>query len=358
MVDELQSSNSELSYQRLKRAVLVVGDLPKDEAASTLFRFFRSKHVIDLRLIANLAFWLFVVHLVVMVILGIINAICPPADSEVHSLGAKVVEFSSFLVQYIGPVLGVAGIIIAWAYRSASARLGVVDLFGCEISTLCRVGTIFDVGKRYLTAYDATPTAAFNPQDSQRTKSANFVSQEDYFPIFASNSRDLQLLEALVVKHITEFYTYMKATRDSLRALDAIKSGAPIPATGSSQEHGGPTPWQAAVADVIYVLFLGYESARKAIWDLIEFQPSRAENTMVILLTELRCYPFLLEYYKNDELRYSRLDLRKESYRKIVLDLVGTVKLHEKDEDWNQATRTIPELEKRYKEVFHEDIPN
>src|SRR5712671_8111443 len=54
-------------------------------------------------------------------------------------------------------------------------------------------------------------------------------------------------------QHITEFYTYMKATRDSLRALDAIKSGPPIPATGSSQEHGGPTPWQAAVADVIYV---------------------------------------------------------------------------------------------------------
>ena len=42
------------------------------------------------------------------------------------------------------PVVGVVGAVIAWAYQSGSARLGVIDLFACEISTLCRVATVVD----------------------------------------------------------------------------------------------------------------------------------------------------------------------------------------------------------------------
>jgi hypothetical protein len=57
-------------------------------------------------------------------------------------------------VTLIGPAVGVAGVIISWAYKSASIRLGIVDLFGCEIATLCRVGTIFDVGTHYIRAYE------------------------------------------------------------------------------------------------------------------------------------------------------------------------------------------------------------
>jgi hypothetical protein len=55
-------------------------------------------------------------------------------------------------------------------------------------------------------------------------KSDYFVSQEDYFPIFDKNSQDLHSLEALVVGNITEFYTYMKAMRDSRRGLAQIES--------------------------------------------------------------------------------------------------------------------------------------
>jgi hypothetical protein len=115
------------------------------------------------------------------------------------------------LITYIGPALTIYGAVLAWAYLSASSRLGVVDLFACEIITLCRVGLTFDIAKYYVEQYK-TPGAT-----------AAFVSEEDYFPVFDNNSRDLQLLESSIVNNITAFYTYMKATRDSLRKLALVR---------------------------------------------------------------------------------------------------------------------------------------
>jgi hypothetical protein len=40
-------------------------------------------------------------------------------------------------------------------------------------------------------------------------------------------------------------------------------------------------------------MYLGYESARSAINNLVEYQPPRAERLIVILLTELKCFSFL-----------------------------------------------------------------
>jgi hypothetical protein len=77
------------------------------------------------------------------------------------------------------------------------------------IITLCRVGLAFDIGKLYVEQYE------------KRGTTDTFVSEEDYFPVFDSNSRDLQLLESSIVNNITAFYTYMKATRDSLRKASA-----------------------------------------------------------------------------------------------------------------------------------------
>jgi len=75
----------------------------------------------------------------------------------------------------------------------------------------------------------------------------------------------------------------MKATSDSRRRLTQAQT------VEEAKE---------AAASIVYMLFLGYESARKAIADLIEFQPTREENIMVILLTELVCYSFLCEQFQ------------------------------------------------------------
>ena len=133
------------------------------------------------------------------------------------------------------------------------------------------------------------------------------------------------------------------------------------------------------MADIIYVLFLGYESARNAIADLIEFQPTRDENIIVILMTELVCFSFLCEYLKNSEMRlkglerhelvnggknalkfrrlceefevkFERLELREGEYKKIVPALNARVTAPHGESQkkyWEPAKRTLPELQKR-----------
>jgi hypothetical protein len=222
---------------------------------------------------------------------------------------------------YFGSILLIFGAVISWAYQTASARLGVVDLFACEISTVCRVGTAFDIGKRYVDRYNSPV-----PQnDSANNKEpASYVSHEDYFPIFNNNSRDLQALEASVVRHITEFYTYMKAVRDSQRKLATIK--LPLGTTAAREMEPSKSmteadSWHETNFNVIYLLFLAYESGRTAINELVEFEPTNAECMIVILITELKCYCFLLSYFNHDNVRYLRLKLREETYKNEVPNL-------------------------------------
>jgi hypothetical protein len=197
------------SFKTLWSAITLPDDkLTADQAASTLFRFFRSNHVNDLRLIFGLVVFVFLVHVAIIVgLLGVAGLIALGTLFKVTT-GVKAAAFcvhaAKYAASYIAPALPVYGAVLAWSYLSALKRLGVVDLFACEIGTLCNVGSIFDVGKRYI-EMSATPDQLSN----------NFVSQEDYFPIFDNSSQDLQSLEALVVGNITEFYTYMKAMRDA-----------------------------------------------------------------------------------------------------------------------------------------------
>jgi len=357
---------SGLSLRALARAMgrVPTNELTATESASTLFRFFRSKHVRDLKLIFTTALFVLALHLLLVVLLGLINASyaffaevpLPPAAAPglLTRLVNAAGRFLSFFISYVGPGVPIYGVIVGWAYRTASTRLGIVDLFACEISTLCRVGTIFDIGKRYVDSYDrgpgpARPAAAAAPD--------KFVSQEEYFPVFDSNSRDLQQLEASVVNNITEFYTYMKATRDALRRL------ADVPAQPAAPDRpaaamGEPDLWHDAMLNVIYLVFLGYESARKSVNDLIEFQPARAERSIVILLTELKCYAFLRQHFTADDLRRKRLELREDGYRWDIRKLYREVEASagNSDELWVQARETLPVLVSRYNEALGDDL--
>ena len=127
---------------------------------------------------------------------------------------------------FIGAICAVGGGVLAWTYQTGSARLGVVDLFACEIATLCRVGAVVEMVQRYVDLFQRGPRGGMPqvidgelPADTSR-----FTSQESYFPVFDASVKDLQVLEANVVKHVTAFYTYMKVMRDSLRRLAEIKT--------------------------------------------------------------------------------------------------------------------------------------
>jgi hypothetical protein len=337
-------------------------ELSAEDAASTLFRFFRSKHVGDLRLIELLARWLLLPYLLVALLIALIP---PPNTAQSTSQNTSqntppiIIQFLIFyktFAQYFGPAVPIYGAIVAWVYISASKRLGIIDLFACEISTLCRVGTIFDIGKIYVDMYDQGNAAEKHAKAKHIASSQSFDSQEDYFPIFDHNSSDLESLEALVVESITEYYTYMKAARDLLRKLASIDVSH-ISKSGDSATVGTAKvdPWHQTVADVIYVLYLGYESARKAITDLTEFQPTQAEHTIVILLTELVCYSFLCKFHKHNSVRFARLRLRQSDYERIVPALIQEVSSGYEGNQrkyWAPAQGAILELELRFHDAM------
>jgi hypothetical protein len=333
-----------LSLRTLRRAYSEpASQLSEEEAASTLFRFFRSRHVVDLRLIVVTILGLLALYLVIIAIGALVEYYHHPEVSQ-----------AEMLIRLVGPAVGIAGLIVSWAYKSASTRLGIIDLFGCEIGTLCRVGTIFDVGTRYVSAYDGVASVkddgAEKPDPPEK-----YTSQEDYFPIFDHNSKDLQLLEALVVCHITAFYTFMKATRDTQRRLATM----PPPNATHSHEGASPvaqTPWHTTLLDVVYMVFLGYEAGRKAIDELVEFEPAAAENTIVILITELTCYGLLLRKLKEDHLRYPRLKLRQEQYRDLTPRLYREIEARRENEYWRPACELLPQLKERYEDALGETM--
>ena len=149
--------------------------------------------------------------------------------------------------------------------------------------------------------------------------------------MFESNTRDLQTLEARVVINITEFYTYMKAFRDYLRTLAEI-----TPQSGeldSSSSESLLRSWHEAVINVVFMLFLGLESARHAIADLVEFQPEKAERTIVILISELEAYRFLRSRFTDErDVRCQRLKLREPVYRRLVPKLISSIKASRAEE--------------------------
>jgi len=365
----------------LWRALTVRDDdkLTARESASSLFRFFRSKHVVDLKAIFVLIISILVFHLALAFYLSALD------EHASHVAGSD----SHTVDTYFGAAVPIYGAIIAWAYLNAGKRLGVVDLFACEISTLCRVSTLFDVGRYYVAAYlgdgnikDKHPKVKhLATHHATSGSSGTFVSQENYFPIFDNNSSDLQSLEALVVGSITEYYTYMKAVRDLQRKLaliDPMEIAQPtaLAPSGSAKED----PWHETLANLIYVMFLGFESARKSIKDLIEYEPTRAENSIIVLLTELVCFSFLCEYLKDSEIRlkdlerhelatggkdafkfqrlgeefevkFKRLELREAEYKNIVPEFIARVTSphgKESEEYWAPAERTVSELQKRF----------
>jgi hypothetical protein len=332
----------------------ILRQLRKGQESSTFERLGQSRHVADLRLI-------FSVTIIIMIVASII-ALLFCFEHEVMANWSDIksshsdwiwvkIAFSSIVDSgvFIGSVGAVGCGILAWTYQSGSARLGVVDLFACEIATLCRVAAISDMVPLYIGLFRTGPQMAQPPKidGDMPIDGDRFTSQESYFPVFDSSVRDLQQLEADVVNNVTAFYTYMKVMRDALRKLAEIRR----PPAGS----GGGDEWHRAICNVIYMQFLGLESARKAIRDLVEFEPTQVEDIFTILLSELVAYGFLREQFKGD-LRQRRLEARDQEYRRAIPDLYLTV-TENTGPKWEKAKDLAEEVMKRYAEIFPVDAP-
>ena len=242
----------------------------------------------------------------------------------------------------VGAILTVWAGIVAWLYQRASARLGVVDLFACEIGTLCRVVAVSEMASHLTQMFDTPPLCPLK-----------FDSQEQYSPVFNNNSKDLESLEARVVGPVADFYTCFRAMRDYLRVLSAIE-----------HPQDEVTKWHATVRSVTYMLFLMLENGREGIEELLEFEPEKAENTIMILLSELVAFKLLLQCFEGEggsegtpNARVERLQLRKERYPGIVRKAYHKAKDHPKAqgkdmERWLNATALLGELDKNYHDIF------
>jgi hypothetical protein len=160
-------------------------------------------------------------------------------------------------------------------------------------------------------------------------------------------------LEARFVIYITELYTYMKAVRDMQRAFAQIKPEA----AGSGESTASVDDWHEAVRNIVYMLYLGLESARYAICLLVEFEPEQMERTIVVLISELEAYRFLCSQFTGDDVRRQRILLRERDYRKLVPLLIEFVKDKANAEarepplggaHWEPASVLLRELKKRY----------
>jgi hypothetical protein len=361
---------SDLSKRLLKP---IARWLQTGDPAATVDRLFSSQHVKDLQLINAVAFGAVLLICVIGLLSSFENEVLSqwPNIKTRHSdwifVHLLFVALGNFLTFFV-PVLAVFGGILAWAYQVGSARLGVVDLFACEISTLCRVATVVDTVRRYVDKFDQGPPVEYAGTGGPQVLAHQFTSQESYFPVFESSTRDLQTLEARVVINITAFYTFMKAVRDSIRTLAEI---SPQPAELESPSNNAPAAgsWHEATRNVVYMLFLSLESARHAIADLVEFEPEKAERTIVILISELEAYRFLSSQFPEEqEMHHARIMLRDSDYRQTVPMLCSSVEAGRETEktieagveshqirqmsQWEPAWRLLPELKRRYQAVI------
>ncbi len=323
---------------------VILRQLRSGKESSTFERLGRSRHVADLRLIFSVTVILMVVGAVVALLFSLEyeRVTTWTAEQDHHGFWLWV-RLTIAAIVFSGPFIGaiciLGGGVLAWTYQTGSARLGVVDLFACEIATLCRVGAVVDMVQRYVDLFETGPHAALpHAIDGEApTDGSRFNSQESYFPVFEASVKDLQALEADVVKHVTAFYTYMKVMRDTLRKLADIRPAA---------DGGRHDDWHRAICSVIYMQFLALESARLAIKDLVEFEPTQAEDMITVLLSELPAYGFLREQFQGD-LRQRRLQARDQIYRREVPALYQLV-MAGTGPQWDAAKDLAAEMMKRF----------
>ena len=103
-----------------------------------------------------------------------------------------------------------------------------------------------------------------------------------------------------------------------------------------------------------------YESARNALYKLIEFEPDRSGAIVAAYCNELALFAYLKENYPDDFLG-RRLDIRLRDYSAVEglaahinLKYEQALKDGKKPNNWEKAFVTVPEMLKRYEAMLAE----
>jgi hypothetical protein len=302
---------------------------------NTLWRVLSSRHVRDLRVIAIVAAGVLVLAILMygvpdVFLFGGTAGSGPQAGTSpaAASIAASTADARS-IIRLIASALATAAVTaISWAYQAANSRLGAVDVFGCEITAICRVSLVVDFAQSSV----ALPRSVAASDGGDW--SSKFTSAENYTPAYDSQLSELQPLDINSVSSVTEFYTYRKTMMDFLRRLAA---------TGDVAEK------QKMAEQMIYMQFLMYESARYATDRLIEYQPNQAESLVIILCSEVALYAFLLQNVH--DYRTKRLRLRLDDYREIVPALWKLLRANAAFQTWKKPCAIAQILADRYNEL-------
>ena len=288
-------------------------------SAATFDRLVHSRHVGDLHWIVNVTVGAAALGIIVLGVIFAAEGVWDPKFSWVPATA---------LLAGCGAVLAAVGGITAWCYQTGATRLGTIDLFACEITTLCRICTINGLADTCISAFAADTMSDKDKLIKMKEQFGD--SSETYTPFFDANAKELHSLSVKVLTNISAFYTYWKATRDAFRTLAKV------------QTNDG---WHRTMSDVMFLQFLAFESARKAARDLIEFEPNNAENTIMILISELPLYRFLLDHFQKGDVRRARLELRLSRYVSVVPRVYHQTEVeHAKYKDVDTARKGLPHL--------------
>jgi hypothetical protein len=253
---------------------------------------------------------------------------------------------STALHATVAAVSAGAAATINWAYQQGSRRLGAVDLFGCEISAICRVCLIVNFAQESISAISQQPHGVARLQQDGKSSTVSdwttqFTSAEHYTPVYDKNLAHLEALDINAVSFVTQFYSYRMTMMDFMRRVAVTTE---------------PATRLQFMEQMIYMQYLMYESARNAVNELVEFQPNQAEGFVIILCSELTLYRFLLKTYPDDDYRTRRLHLRIDDYAILVPKILDKMARLKDATHWKKARAIGPELVARY-EKLRSDLP-
>jgi hypothetical protein len=185
--------------------------------------------------------------------------------------------------------------IIGWTYQSANTRFGVADLFAGEIGALCRIAAVGEIMYQFTRRYHAGEN---QPTPTNTTT--------DYFAVFNSNSKDMEVLDGDVVGAVTQFYANIKVFQDCLNR--------PVPPTADAARC------RDQQLTAIYYGFLAFESARLAMAVLVDDRERCEEGILTAMISELPAYFFLYRelFQRADDLRWQRIASRLGGYLRLL----------------------------------------
>jgi hypothetical protein len=287
-------------------------------------RLLTSRHLSDLQWFA-----FFIVGFFLLILISIHNA-----DGKTNWLHADA-TILAVLVTVTMTTLG-------WVYQTGNQRLGTIDLFASEISTICRTWLVIDFAGREVDLADKIidPAAEKDQEDhvlpggraaeNLPEKPVQISTADAYTPVHDKQLPDLAQFDVGIVTAVTEFYNYREAMIDYWRSRAGATRAKDL---------------QYLERQMLYMLYLACEAARIAIGRLIEYEPDKAESIVNILCTEMAAYCYLLRAYDDEDFRGARLRLRLKRYGDIIDGLEAKMK---PDEQWERARTTMALLKLRY----------